>query len=131
MIARAMNATDWQHVPGFRSQYSFDWKFPEFSDRIAAACVIEDASGPIALCAAELVPAVSLAIQQTLHPLVRLRAGALIHEYLKSQLKAYPEMTCELPPELERGYGRHLGRIFGWREAWKGYKLKEDNHVQF
>lgn len=123
MIARPMLDADWQSVPAFRSQYNFDWKFPQMSKRIAAACVIEDGAGPIALCAAELVPSVTLAMNQTLHPLVRLRAGVLIHEYLKQELKGYPEMTCEVPPELEGGYARHLQRIFGWREAWKGFKL--------
>ena len=125
-----MTEDDWGMVPNFMSQYPFEWKFPRLSERIAASCVVEDDAGiPIAVCAAECIPSVTLGIQQTLHPLVRLRAGAMIHEYLKEALKAYPEMVCEVPPELERGYGRHLQRIFGWREMWKGYKLKEENHV--
>ena len=129
MNMRPMVEMDWQNVPRFREQYPFDWKFPEPSDRIAAACVIENSAGVIAMCAAELVPSVTLAMDQTLHPTVRLRAGVSIHEYLREALKAYPELHCEVPPEIERSYGRHLQRIFGWREMWKGYKLKEDNHV--
>jgi hypothetical protein len=119
-----METPDWIAAPDFRAQYPFDWKFPLQSARIAASCAIEDESGStVALCAAELVPALSLAMQQHLHPLVRLRAGVMIHEYMKGALLAYPEVVCEIPPELERGYGRHLERIFGWRAMWKGYKL--------
>ena len=125
MIARRMIEDDWKYIPPFRAQYNFDWKFPAPSVRIASACVIEDASGiPLAMCAAELVPSVTLAMNQKAHPSVRLRAGAMIHEYLKQTLSEYPELHCEVPPELEGAYGRHLERIFGWREMWKGYKLK-------
>ena len=125
MRVRRMTKRDWTMVPRFMGQYPFAWKFPFFSRRIAAACVIEDDSGTaIAICAAEKIPVVTVGIQQTLHPTVRLRAVAMIHEYMIEALKDFPEMTCEVPPELERGYGRHLQRIFGWREMWKGYKLK-------
>ncbi len=125
MITRKMEFPDWAMVDGFRDQYAFEWKFPEYSNRIASACVVEDDSGgTIALCAAELVPSVTMAMNQSLHPTVRLRAGMQIHEYLKESLLAYPEIHCEVPPELEKAYGRHLERIFGWREMWKGYKLK-------
>ena len=125
MITRQMNAVDWEAIPKFREQYAFDWKFPEYSNRVASACVVEDDSGGlIALCAAELVPSVTLAMNQNLHPTVRLRAGIMIHEYLKGTLPTYPELHCEVPPELEKAYGRHLQRIFGWQEMWKGYKLK-------
>ena len=125
MITRPMLDADWAKAPDFRGQYNFDWKFPENTSRIAGACAVEDdAGGLIALCAAELIPSVTLAMNQNLHPTVRLRAGILIHEYLKSQLSAYPELHCEVPPEIEKAYGRHLERIFGWREMWKGYKLK-------
>ena len=121
MIAREIEERDWDLVPEFRKQYNFDWKFPEYA-RIEAGCVIEG-HGPIALCAAELVPAVSLAMGQNLHPLVRLRAGVLIHDYLQNALKDYPVWTCEVPPELEGAYARHLQRHFGWQAMWKGLKL--------
>lgn len=126
MIARKMTTEDWKYVPPFRAQYEFDWKFPSHSERVASACVIEDVSGiPLALCAAELIPSVTLAINQNAHPSVRLRAGALIHEYLKQSLAEYPELHCEVPPSLERAYGRHLEQIFGWQQMWKGYKLRK------
>jgi len=125
MRKRPMSTVDWSLVPSFQKQYPFHWKFPEISSRIASACAIEDDSGDVvALCAAELIPSVTLAMKQSAHPLVRLRAGTMIHEYLKETLEAYPELHCEVPPELERSYARHLERIFGWREMWKGYKLK-------
>lgn len=125
MITRKMESPDWMLVEKFKSQYAFEWKFPEYSNRVASACVVEDdAGGTVALCAAELVPSVTLAMNQSLHPTVRLRAGGMIHAYLHQTLLDYPELHCEVPPELEGAYGRHLERIFGWREMWKGYKLK-------
>ena len=76
MIVRRMDIPDWAKLPEFRKQYEFDWKFPENTSRIAASCAVEDDSGKtIAVCAAELVPSVTLAIRQTLHPLVLFKAG--------------------------------------------------------
>ena len=125
MKTRPMEFPDWALVSGFKSQYPFEWKFPEYSNRIASACVVEDDAGDaIALCAAELIPSVTLAMNLNLHPTVRMRAGVAIHEYLNGLFQSYPELHCEVPPELEGAYARHLERIFGWREMWKGYKLK-------
>lgn len=125
MRIRGMDAADWSLVTDFRNEYAFDWKFPESSDRIAAACVVQDENdSAIALCAAELVPSVTLAMKQSVHPSVRLRAGVMIHAYLERALNEYPELHCEVPRELEKAYGRHLEQIFGWRPMWKGYKLK-------
>jgi hypothetical protein len=74
---------------------------------------------------ARRAPEILLAMRKSDHPTVKLQALTLIHAAMRAELmaKGYREANCFLPPELERGYGRHLKRLFGWKQAWTAYTI--------
>ncbi len=130
MIVRNLRNSDWDIARTLHEDTHFDFKWPENMAHVAAGCVIEDDAGdPMAVCAAKLQPEIFIAMNQKLHPMVRIQALAMAHLFAQEAMAGYDEMFCFLPPELERGYGRHLQRHFGWVPTWKGYKLMK-NHTE-
>jgi hypothetical protein len=106
---------------------SYGFPFPE---NIADYFVVTDDGGcPIMAAGAKLIPEVTLlcAPHGSTHPLVKLKGISLLHDAVRDRLVAngHSEALASVPPELERNYGRHLQRHFGWKESWKTYRIRD------
>jgi hypothetical protein len=126
-----MDLSDTEAVSALHAAAGYEFKFPDIASPLieTAIAVVDELDRPIAAVVAKRAPEVIMAMRKSDHPLVKLRALTLIHEALRKELTAlgYSEANCFLPPELERNYGRHLQRIFGWQAAWKAFTLRDSN----
>ena len=112
-----------------KAGYNFD--FPNLaSDPFVGhvLIVVDEEDVPMMAAAVKSVPEIILlcAPGGTTHPLVKNARGiSLIHETLRKVLTAegHDEAFAFLPPEIERNYGRHLMRKFGWLKTWAGYRI--------
>jgi hypothetical protein len=128
MRVRPYEERDREELEKIHAESGFEFKFPDLSSsRIELAIVVADdlEDKPIAVCVAKRSPEIIMALGKKYHPSVKLHALRLIHDEMNDRLMAlgYTEANCFLPPQLEKGYGRHLRRIFGWLPAWKGYTI--------
>lgn len=131
MRVRRLTAEDARAVSALHAGSGFAFQFPELHDPlIEAGCLILDAEDrPLAASVAKRAPEVLLAMRKDGHPALKLRALAMVHEFMREELAArgYKEANCFLPPEIEQSYGRHLQRIFGWQRSWQGYTMRGAN----
>lgn len=125
-----LNADNWPLAEQIHAASGYDFRFPDSgSPLIEAACLIVDAQGfPIVASVAKRTPEVMLAMRNEGHPALKLQALANVHSYMREALTArgYSEANCFLPPEINRNYGRHLQRIFGWQKSWPGYTMRSE-----
>lgn len=83
---------------------------------------------PLMAAGLRLVPEVTLicAPGGTTHPLVKLKGIALLHEALRDKLAGgnHTEAFSFVAPQVERAFGRHLVKHFGWQETWKSFAIR-------
>jgi len=102
-----------------------DFPFPEHIQDFSV--VVDDLGCPIMAAGYKLVPEVTLLCAQggAVHPLVKMQAISLLHEKLRNKLGAnYTEAHAFLEPNSEKAFGRHLQRLFNWRETWKCFVVE-------
>lgn len=125
-----LEATDADAVRALQAASGYAFQFPPLhSPLVETGCMILDSAGsPIAASVAQRTPEILLAMRKEGHPAIKLQALAMVHQFMRQELssRGYAEGFCFLPPEIEKSYGRHLQRIFGWRKTWAGYALKEE-----
>lgn len=129
MRARELRPMDQRHIETLHSASGYAFRFPALdSPLIEAGVGIEGDAGLIAAAVAVRQPEVMLALSKGGHPLMKLRALAMVHDEMRARLAArgYESAFCFLPPELVRTYGRHLEKIFNWRPTWQGYVIGKE-----
>jgi hypothetical protein len=89
---------------------------------------VDEQDFPIMAAGTKLVPEVTLICTPSaeLHPLVKLKGIAMLHEAIRCILSAgnHTEAFAFLAPSIEQAFGRHLVKHFGWRETWKSYAIR-------
>ena len=86
--------------------------------------VVDDLGRPILAAGERLVPEITLLCAPEPHPLVKLRGISLLHQGLRNKLAGkFTEAHAFLEPGSERAFGRHLQRLFRWRETWKCFTV--------
>jgi hypothetical protein len=122
---RPATAEDQAILDEIHAQSGMDFKFAQIASPLSeCAFVVEDDSGqPLGVSVAKRTPEIFLALRKEPHALVKVKALKLIHDAMNAKLSSigYSEAFAFLPPELERGYGRHLVQIFGWKRCWAAY----------
>jgi len=99
-------------------------KFPSnIADFLVA---VDDQDRPLMAAGAKLVPEITLICACQPHPLVKLKGIALLHEALRDKVAEgnHTEAHAFLAPQVERSFGRHLVKHFGWRETWKAFAIR-------
>lgn len=99
-----------------------EFQFPEnLTDYLV---VVDDFNCPIMAAGAKLVPEITLLCSRngSTHPLVKLRGIALLHEGLRNKLGA--NHTEAFAFAETKAFGRHLQRLFHWRETWKCFRVE-------
>ena len=87
--------------------------------------VVDDLDHPIMAAGAKLVPEITLLCAAAPHPIVKMNAISLLHEGLRNKLSPnHTEAHAFLEPTSARAFGRHLQRLFNWRETWKCFVVE-------
>jgi hypothetical protein len=107
-----------------------DYGFPFPEEDLDSYSVITDDDGKVIMAAGyKLVPEVTILCPQggITHPAMKLKGIALLHEALRDRLvkKGHRRAFSFLAPKMERSFGRHLSRKFGWVPAWTAYAIKD------
>lgn len=107
--------------------YSFD--FPDFADPFVGhvQVLVSEEDVPLMAVCSKLVPEIILlcAPGGNLHPIVKMQGIGMIHEAMNEALLAegHKEAFSFIPPEIEKSYGRHLMRKFGWLKTWAAFRI--------
>ena len=131
MRTRPMMESDIPAVKAIVKEAGYGFHWPEHGSLLleASEVAVDDSDTVIMAAAAVRVPELFLACAPhgTIHPFVKMEAIRLLHESLRDTLtrKGYTEAFAFLPPEIERGHGRHLKKLFGWMATWKAYVVRD------
>jgi hypothetical protein len=109
------------------AQAAYGFPFPENIEEYVVAA--DGAGFPVMAAGAKLIPEVTLicAPGGSTHPLIKLKAIALLHESIRDKLiaKGYSEAIATVPPNLV-AYQRHLQRHFRWQhESWPVFRVRD------
>lgn len=124
MNIRAFSPKDEPALREIHSRRGFGDAFPaNIADFLVA---VDDQDQPLMAAGAKLIPEITLICTCQPHPLVKLRGIALLHEALRDKLSAgnHTEAHAFLAPQIERAFGRHLVKHFGWRATWKSFAIR-------
>jgi hypothetical protein len=97
------------------------------SPSILGVQVVTDESGEILLgAAAQRTAEIFLFCPPgCLHPAVKMEGIRLLHGGIRDTIvpKGYSEGFSFVEPHVERAFGRHLIRRFGWEKTWPAYRI--------
>jgi hypothetical protein len=130
MITRSATIEDFPKLAEIHEQSGLKFPMPPLvSPMIEAVELVVDERGEIlmgavAQRAAELY---LLAPAGGLHPVVKMDGIRLLHGAIRDNIcpKGYTEGFAFIPPGIERSYGRHLRKWFGWEATWKAYRIAD------
>jgi len=101
------------------------YPYPDaFSPFVEAALVVCDDEGNlIAAAAFEKIVQGYLWIDKGLGPVRSLATIRALHEPMSEALirRGYTEANIFIPPKLEKNFGRHMERFFGWVKNWPSW----------
>lgn len=127
MRTRPMELKDIPTIKAMHEASGYDFELPDLTT-VEDATVVLDENGEIgAFGYAVKIVEVSLVMQKKSHPLLKMMWLKLLHQQMCNNLvrKGYREALAHVPPEIERNYGRHLMRRFGWLASWPGFRIKD------
>jgi hypothetical protein len=57
--------------------------------------------------------------------MVKMEGIRLLHGAIRDTIasKGYKEGFAFIPPSIEKAYGRHLRKWFGWEATWPAYRI--------
>ena len=128
MKVRSANPEDFETLRRAHAQSGLIFKMPDLGSRMteAAELVIDERGeivmGAVAQRAAEIF---LFSPAGQLHPVVKMEGIRLLHGAIRDNIvpKGYTEGFAFIPPEIERSYGRHLRKWFGWEKTWAAYRI--------
>jgi hypothetical protein len=124
VIIREFHPEDEGTLRELHERGGYGFRFPE---NIKDYSVVVDAFGrPFMAAGLKPVSEVTLICAPGPHPLVTFRGISLLHEGLRDKLSAgnHNEALTFLSPRIEKAFGRHLVRHFGWNETWKCFAIR-------
>jgi hypothetical protein len=127
MIVRPYRPSDRRALKAIHERAEYGFPFPKSLRNYMVVC--DDSGEPLMAAGYKITPEVLIlcAPGGNSHPLVKLKAMALLHESLRGKLvkKGFHEANAFLAPKAEKSYGRHLRRHFGWQESWTAYTIRD------
>ena len=121
MIVRPYQPSDEEALRAMHEGHRF--LFPE--NLTEYLVVVDDLGNPVMAAGERLVPEITLLCAKEPHPLVKLRGISLLHGALRNKLAGkFTEAHAFLEPSSEKAFGRHLQRLFHWRETWKCFSVE-------
>ena len=130
MKTRAANSEDREMMRQFYAQSGLEFEMPDLSSpMIEAAELVVDERGEIIMAAVaqRTLEIYLLSPVGQLHPMVKMEGIRLLHEAIRDTIasKGYKEGFAFIPPSIEKAYGRHLRKWFGWEATWKCYRIQD------
>jgi len=130
MKTRAANSEDREMMRQFYAQSGLEFEMPDLSSpMIEAAELVVDERGEIIMAAVaqRTLEIYLLSPAGQLHPMVKMEGIRLLHEAIRDTIasKGYKEGFAFIPPSIEKAYGRHLRKWFGWEATWKCYRIQD------
>ena len=108
-----------------RAKHDFSW--PELMKQDEVSVIVDDYDVPLMAACSKVIPEVTLicAPGGKLHALIKLEGIRLLHESLRDKLvrRGFTEALASVPADLEKNYGRHLQRHFGWEPISPTYRI--------
>ena len=103
------------------SGYPYPNVFSPFVETAMVVC--DDEGNLIAAAAFERIVQGYLWIDKGLGPVRSLAAIRSLHEPMTQELirRGYKEANIFIPPKLEKSFGRHMERFFGWVRNWPSW----------
>lgn len=128
MKTRAVTVADHGSLRQIYERSGLPFKFPDLeSPLIEAAEVVIDEHGEVMLGAvAERTLEIYLfSPAGQFHPVVKMEGIRLLHGAIRDKIasKGYSEGFSFIPPAIEKSYGRHLRRWFGWERTYPAYRI--------
>ena len=131
MRVRPMEERDIPAIKAIHAAAGYEYSFPAFDSLSieAADVVVGDDDVPIMGAMAKRVVEVVLfcAPGGPVHPLVKMEAIKMLHDSIRDTIvpKGFYEANAFLPPQIERSYGRHLVKLFGWAKNWTSFTIRD------
>jgi hypothetical protein len=128
MKTRAAMENDCDELRKIYAESGFNFSLPDLSSpMIEAAQLVIDERGEVVMAAMaeRTVEIYLLCPASQLHPVVRMEGIRLLHGAIRDTIvgKGYTEGFSFIPPAIERSYGRHLRKRFGWEKTWPAYRI--------
>ena len=128
MKTRPAIPEDYARLKEIHAENGLDFPIPDLdSPMIEGIEVVVDERGEIMMAAiAKRVPEIYLlAPQGQLHPVVKMEGIRLLHSALRDNIasKGYTEFFSFVAPAVEKSFGRHLRKWFGWEKCWQAYRV--------
>ena len=124
-----MEQRDTETIRKIHADANYPFPLPDFASPLieAADVIVDDSDTPLLGAAAKRSVELYLfcAPGGILHPTVKLEGVRMLHNSLRPTIvsKGYTEGYACLPPSIDRSWGRHLQRMFGWEKAWPSYRV--------
>ena len=116
-----------EDMEAVRSLHAFDFPLPGLdSPLVESAFVVTGEDGAIEMAgiAVRTTEVVFVCDRRSKrHPLTKLAGIRILHEAMRDKLLAsgQGEAYAFVAPEVEKSFGRHLQRHFGWLKCWSAY----------
>lgn len=128
MITRTAKPEDYDTLKRLHAESGLDFPFPALdSPTMEALEVVVDERGEIILgaVAQRTLEIYLFSPAGQLHPVVKMEGIRLLHGAIRDTIakKGYSEGFSFIPPQIEKSYGRHLRRWFGWEKTWPAYRI--------
>jgi hypothetical protein len=114
----------------FYAQSGLEFEMPDLSSpMIEAAELVVDERGEVIMAAVaqRTLEIYLLSPAGQLHPMVKMEGIRLLHGAIRDTIasKGYKEGFAFIPPSIEKAYGRHLRKWFGWEKTWPAYSISD------
>lgn len=130
MRTRPATPEDFARLREIHAESGLEFPLPDLdSAMIEGIEVVEDDRGEIMMAAIghKAIEITLLAPAEKLHPMVKMEGIRVLHSSLRDTLasKGYTEYFSFIEPSIEKSFGRHLRKWFGWQKCWQAYKVTD------
>lgn len=130
MMTRPATPEDYDKLRDIHAQSGLGFPLPDFESALIEGIqvVVDDFDEIVLAAVAKRVPEIYLlAPKGKLHPMVKMEGISLLHSSLRDMLasKGYAEFFSFIHPLVEKSFGRHLQKWFGWEKTWQAYRIMD------
>jgi hypothetical protein len=110
------------------AQSGLEFEMPDLSSpMIEAAELVVDERGEVIMAAVaqRTLEIYLLSPAGQFHPMVKMEGIRLLHGAIRDTIasKGYKEGFSFISPSIEKSFGRHLRKWFGWEATWPAYRI--------
>lgn len=127
MITRAARSEDFEAIRRIHAESGFAYELPDLGSTEAIQIVVGDDDVPLmAVIAKRVVEVILVCPSKVMHPLVKMNAIKMLHSSMGEVLseKGFTEANVFLAQEIEKSFGRHLVKKFGWMKNWPSLTIR-------